>query len=100
MTTTADTRTVFAVCRNGAIWSSHDTLEEARAVAARVATVTERHRSYQGFNEQGLTAVVSRPVVVRVEELRERSRGGWDCVAIRHEWMAGEAVSQAVRRFC
>lgn len=90
---TPASRTVFAVARNGAVWSNHDTLDRARAVAGEVARGTAKHEWYQGFDDQGRSAAVQRPVSVRVEELRTRRGGGWDVVAYHFLWRAGEEVS-------
>lgn len=89
-------KTVFAVSRNGAVWSNHDTLDRARAVAGEVARGTPKHEWYQGFDDQGRSAVVQRPVSVRVEELRARRGGGWDVIAYHFVWRAGEEVNEGL----
>lgn len=89
------TRITFAVVRNGAVWKCHDHLEAALLHAANVAANTEHHHSYQGYDDDGKSAVVSRPVKVTVERLVNNQTAG-----IEARWIAGERVPFGEPRFC
>lgn len=78
-------RITYAVVRNGAVWKCWDRLEQAIDQATQVAALGEKHARYQGFDEQGKSAVVSRPVVVTVERLE-----GNRTIAMVARWEAGE----------
>lgn len=64
-------------------------MEQATSIAAH----TLQHENFEGFNEEGKSAVVSRPVVVRVERMIWEGKprdGRWVMEAIEAEWIAGE----------
>jgi hypothetical protein len=90
-------RVGFLVSRDGAAWKLHDTIDKAIDQAANVAAHTAHHQDYQGFDEHGLSAVVSRPVTVTVERMRYEDHGvvdgrwrtRWVFEAIERRWVGG-----------
>lgn len=87
-------RTLYAISKNGAVWSNYQTAGHAIDRAAVLATEGQTTARYQGFDEHNKTAVVERPIVWRVEELEFDERRGWTCKRIVAEWVGG--VRQAV----
>lgn len=84
-------RTLYAVCFNGAVWSNYDRVEDAIKRAQELVKILETHGSYQGFDESGQSAVVSRPNTLVVEELvnSDSNTAGWTKVGEHFRALGG-----------
>ncbi len=84
---------MFAVVVQGAVWKNYDTEAQAIAHAEQVAHTGPHYQSYQGFDADNRSAVVSKPTIVRVEELEWKGGyQGWVAVNIPHVWEAGQKI--------